>query len=622
MTVSLNGNQLDAMRHYEGPMMVLAGPGSGKTTVITYRVKNLIESCHIPPNKILVISFTKASCLEMEGRFLSICNARGVMFSTFHALFFKIIRQHYGYIINDIIDEDEKRETLKKIIAHKKISVHDIEELVSNIILEFSVIASSLLDIKYYSPINMPYDEFVDVYNLYSAYKKGSNKIDFDDMLIKCYNLFMADQQVLEFWRRKFSFVLIDEFQDINRVQYECIMLLVKKHKNIFIVGDDDQSIYKFRGAGPEFLLKFPDAFETLKKVVLNINYRSTDKIIDICNQVIIKNKFRYDKKITGTQKSGGSQVILRSKDINSEALNIGTKIQLLNKKISYNEIAVIYRNNIQARSFVDVFLHLNIPFQIKDKAPSIYEHWVFKDIKAYLKSALAPDNDRYVERVINKPSRYISRIIIAAAKKKEGSLLNNLLHSKEAKAYQKNKIEEFKFYLNAISKRTPYEAVKYIREAAGYDNYLKQYSEYRKMSPKGLIEIMGELQESAKNFQSIDGYLGHVEMVLEEIKESYEQPAKNGEAANGVTLSTLHSVKGLEYNTVFIASCVDGLIPYEKAKTEPEIEEERRLFYVGLTRAKENLFISIVDQRYEKDVGYSVFLEGLYNPKRKTLKI
>ncbi len=610
--INLNENQVIATQHFTGPIMVLAGPGSGKTTVITYRVKNLVENYKINPNKILVISFTKASSVEMQNRFLSLCSANGISFSTFHAVFFKIIRAYYGYTTENILREEEKREIIKKIIAYKHIEVNDVEELVSNIILEFSIIASDLLDIEYYNPMNMAKDEFTEIFELYQKYKIKYNKIDFDDMLVKCFVLLKKNPEVLEYWQNRFSFILIDEFQDINKVQYENIKLLAEKHKNIFIVGDDDQSIYKFRGARPEFLISFPNDFPDLKKIILNVNYRSTEQIIKICNWLIIQNKYRYDKKIIGTDKIGKMPSILYSEDINSEALNIANKIFSIGTKISYNEMAVVYRNNIQGRSFIDVFLHLNIPFQIKDKAASIYEHWIFKDIAAYFRLAMDNSDTESLERIINKPSRYISKMIISAAKKNGGMLLDSLSKSKIAKVYQKNKIGELIFYLKAIKKRNPYDALKYIREAVNYDKYLVDYSDFRKMGSKGLFEIIEEIQESCKGFNDIEEYLENTARVLEETKNiSFKDNPM------GVTLSTMHSVKGLEYNTVFIASCVEDVIPYEKAKTESEIEEERRLFYVGLTRAKQDLYISVVNTRHEKKVKHSVFLDGLIQNRK-----
>lgn len=607
----LNKNQQIAMSHGDGPMMVLAGPGSGKTTVITYRIKNLIDQYGVKPWEILVITFTKASAEEMRQRFFRIMEgnpvAGKVTLGTFHSFFYRIIASRYGYRVENIFQEDERRTILKNIIY--KLNLGGDDDYIQSIINELSFVKNELIDIQYHSPMNLGAEDFINIYNAYEEFKIKHNKIDFDDMMVKCHKLLLTEDKALKYWQDKYKYILIDEFQDINKIQYECIRLLAASRNNLFVVGDDDQSIYRFRGARPEFLLDFPNDFAQTEKIILDTNYRSTDYIIKLCNLVIAKNKFRYSKDISGTQKAGSVPSLLRSPDIDSEAVLVANRIVRLSETIPFHEMAVAYRTNIQARAFIDVLMNLNIPFQIKDEAPGIYEHWACRDILAYMKLSKNQSADEEAARIINKPKRYISKDLMAAAKKR-GGVLHGLLTAPNLKMWQLSRVEELLFYLQAITRRKPYDAFKYIREAVGYNDYIVDYAEYKHIKPQGLFEIMDELQEGAKAFDTIESYIEHVENAILSSREN--RSSKNQDRQKGVTLTTLHSAKGLEFEAVFIISAVDGLIPYEKSRTDAEIEEERRLFYVGMTRAKSILYISIIKNRYEKDVKPTPFLDGV----------
>ncbi len=595
----LNDNQKIAINHFKNPMMVLAGPGSGKTTVITHRIKNLIYNYNVNPCEIVVITFTKAAATEMSKKFEELCeNLKGVSFGTFHSFFFKIIRGYYRYTVDNILGEDVKREVIKNIIL--KYSSDSDDDIVNNVLNELTIIKNELINIEYYNSTTLGSEEFIKIYKSYEKYKNKQNKIDFDDMLIKCYELLSSNNDALSYWQNKCKFILIDEFQDINRAQYECIKLLAKPYQNIFVVGDDDQSVYKFRGAKPEFLFMFPKDFENTETVTLDINYRSTNEIISFSNIVISHNKNRYTKDIKGVKDSGKKPVVIKSADIGSEAVNIATKIKQLYTD-DLNEVAVIYRTNMQGRAFVDTFMDMKIPFQIKDGVPSIYEHWINKDICAYLKLSLNKKLNNELERIINRPTRYISKAILSAAKKADSCILNGFYEKGLLQNWQLDRIEELIFYLNGIKKRSTYEAIKYIRFGVGYEKYVNNYAEYKKMNPTGLIEILDELQEASKSYPELTNYLDHV--------YNSEKTSKLTNNKTGVTLSTMHGVKGLEYDTVFIAGCIEGVIPYEKSKTECYIEEERRLMYVAMTRARKNLYFSITENRYEDKATPTRFL-------------
>jgi len=603
--LNLNADQRAAATHSDGPMMVLAGPGSGKTTVILHRIKYLIEERRINPKKILVITYTRAAAEEMRVRFAVLCGGTIADISTFHSLFYRVVSSHFGYTTDNVLQEAERAGVLKSILVNQGLASDD--DVTREISTELSLITNELIDMEHHNSRAIGSNDFKNVCAAFAEYKKKHNKIDFDDMTVGCYNLFKGNKKLLDAWRAKYQYILIDEFQDINRAQYECIKLL-NVHNNLFIVGDDDQSVYKFRGARPEFFLNFETDYPAVKKVSLDINYRSTDRIIGLCNKIISGNARRFHKNIRGTGINGPAPALLRPYDIQAEAVAVAERVQSIAKKTAYTDIAVIYRSNIQSRAFIDVFSNLHIPFQIKDEAPGIYEHWILKDVAAYFKLADDTGLNEETARIINKPKRYISRDQIAAAGKKKGAVLHNLMRASNIQTWQRAKAEDLIARLGAIKQLAPHAAYKYIREEIGYDGYIEEYAAFKRIKPDGLYEILDELTEGAKGFQSLPEYVAYVEQAA---AESREKRLKKEEPA-GVMLTTMHSAKGLEFEAVFIISAVDGLIPHEKSATAAETEEERRLFYVGLTRAKRILYISVVKTRHDNKTTPSVFLNGI----------
>ena len=608
----LSENQSAAVTHGDGPMMVLAGPGSGKTTVIIHRINFLIKEMNVNPHKILVITFTKAATEEMRRRFLSLAGGvEGVTFSTFHALFYRIIRSYYNLSQDALLSDNERREIIKGIMG--SIEIETDEELIQSVCNEISKIKNDMIDPDCYNPVSLGSDEFLKIVKAYEAYKDSNRRLDFDDMLVKCYKILADDPRVLSIWREKFPYILVDEFQDICFAQYKCVCLLAGENGNLFIVGDDDQSIYRFRGARPEFLLRFPADFSDTARAVLDLNYRSADPVINLCNKVISRNKTRYSKVMTGTNTKGPEPAVIITDDANTEAVEIGGRIKkLLNRGRAPESIAVIYRVNIQSRALTDAFMNMNIPYQVKDGSPGIYEHWIAKDIYAYLRLANDRSADACCLRIINKPKRYISSAAAAMAKRSGQGLLSGLYNQKQLQVWQITRIEELIRGLNHIAKQRPAEAIKYIRGAIGYKDYLEEYAQYRRLNPTGLFEVLDELYEAAKLFEKNPEFAAHMETAAAEAKNRDKESGKDAKNAAGVILSTMHSAKGLEFETVFIAGAVEGYIPHEKSKTEPEIEEERRLLYVGLTRAKRDLYISIIKKRHETAVKPTRFLDGL----------
>lgn len=612
---NLNDNQLKAVKHIDGPCMVLAGPGSGKTRVITYRIANMVINENIKPTSILAISFTKASSIEMKNRALSLSNdirMNKVNYGTFHSIFFKILRYFESYNLDSILDEKTKRMTLKQIL--KKIGVENGEddEIIGQVINEISYVKNELMDkIDFKSEI-LSDDEFVQAYNLYEEHKEQLNKIDFDDMLIKTYNLLKFNQQALDMVRNIYRYILVDEFQDINRVQFEVLKLISNPNNNIFVVGDEDQSIYGFRGARPDFLLQFEQYFNNTNTILLDINYRSKNEIIDIANRLIEKNKNRYDKVIKCNQGKGAKISYISPENSEEEALYIARDILEEIKKdyIEYTDFAVIYRTNIQSRALVDVFMDMRIPFVVKDSIITIYDHWVAQDVLAYLRIGLNSKSNKDWVRIINKPFRYISKDSINMIKD-ESDFINALLNKCDLKKKQIKTIKDLDIDLSYLKTLNPKNAISYIRSSLDYDRYILDYCSNRKIKANGLVEILNELESSAINFKTIEEYLNHIERVKIELLDN-----KQNKNTDGVIFTTMHSAKGLEFKNVYIIGANDGTIPHEKsydikdeAKKLEQLEEERRLMYVAITRAEENLHISSPINKYGKTVSESRFI-------------
>ena len=622
----LNENQLKAVNHLDGPCMVLAGPGSGKTRVITYRIANMVVNKNIKPTSILAISFTKASSIEMKNRALSLSNdfrMNKVTYGTFHSVFFRILRYFENYNIESILDEKTKRIGLKNILKGLNIENADDDETIGQVINEISYVKNELMDKRDFKSEVLTNDEFIKVYNFYEEYKQQMNKIDFDDMLIKTYELLKNNKAALDRVRSVYRYILVDEFQDINKVQFEALKLIANPSNNIFVVGDEDQSIYGFRGSRPDFLLEFEAYFSNTKKVLLDINYRSKGEIINIANRLIEKNTNRYEKVIKCGQGNGAKVNYISPEDSEEEAVYIAKDIKnkVQEDYTEYTDFAVIYRTNIQSRALVDVFMDMRIPFVVKDSIVTIYDHWAAQDILAYLRIGVNPNSNKDWIRIINKPFRYISKDNLNLIKD-EPDFINSLINKCDLHPKQVKTINDLDIDISYVKGLNPKNAISYIRTTLDYDRYILDYCANRKIKTNGLIEILNELESSATNFKTIQEYLEHIERVKSEIVDN-----KNNKETDGVIFTTMHSAKGLEFKNVYIIGANEGTIPHEKSyeiddeeKKNDQIEEERRLMYVAITRAEENICISSPINKYGKRVSKSRFVEDIKAPTKKEM--
>ena len=605
MGKKLNTAQQKAVCHETGPMLVLAGPGSGKTTVLLCRISRLLERGLAKPQEILALTFSKAAAEEMKSRFENLNGASGVSFGTFHSIFFRILRSRYGWNVEQIFQEEERRSILRNSIEAEKWDIPDLEEYISQFFSQLSLMNSELEQPNRFTPTGMPVEEFRKLYRAYEGYKERHEKLDFDDMLTQCYQLLLEDAAVREYWQRKYKFILVDEFQDVNQAQFACLQILAEKHQNLFVVGDDDQSIYAFRGARPDFLLHFPTLYPAAKKVTLNTNYRSTERIVNLAERVIGNNEVRFVKNMKGIGEAGDKVTFFLAEDAAKEAAHIAEKIgRLLDEGVPLTEIAVIYRTNLQGGAFARELYKRGIPYDLRDNSGNVYEHWVAKDLLAYLLLAENEESDSALRRILNKPKRYIGKDLLAEAETMPYTLLRSFFVCPSLKGWQEENLENLRIDLNQIRKRTPYDALKYIRKVIGYDEYLEEFAAYRRTSAQVLQEIADEIMETAKDCADVRSFREQLERLSLQMKE---QSRKKGQKRNGVALMTMHGAKGLEFRAVFLPSLVEGIVPHEKGMDT--VAEERRLFYVAMTRASEKLCLSAILQRYEKERKPSRFL-------------
>ncbi len=605
MGKKLNTAQQKAVCHETGPMLVLAGPGSGKTTVLLCRISRLLERGLAKPQEILALTFSKAAAEEMKSRFENLNGASGVSFGTFHSIFFRILRSRYGWNVEQIFQEEERRSILRNSIEAEKWDIPDLEEYISQFFSQLSLMNSELEQPNRFTPVGMPVEEFRKLYRAYEGYKERHEKLDFDDMLTQCYQLLREDAAVREYWQRKYKFILVDEFQDVNQAQFACLQILAEKHQNLFVVGDDDQSIYAFRGARPDFLLHFPTLYPAAKKVTLNTNYRSTERIVNLAERVIGNNEVRFVKNMKGIGEAGDKVTFFLAEDAAKEAAHIAEKIgRLLDEGVPLTEIAVIYRTNLQGGAFARELYKRGIPYDLRDNSGKVYEHWVAKDLLAYLLLAENEESDSALRRILNKPKRYIGKDLLAEAEAMPYTLLRSFFVCPSLKGWQEENLENLRIDLNQIRKRTPYDALKYIRKVIGYDEYLEEFAAYRRTSAQVLQEIADEIMETAKDCADVRSFREQLERLSLQMKE---QSRKKGQKRNGVALMTMHGAKGLEFRAVFLPSLVEGIVPHEKGMDT--VAEERRLFYVAMTRASEKLCLSAILQRYEKERKPSRFL-------------
>lgn len=596
--------------HNQGPMMLLAGPGSGKTTTMTKRVVSLLENYHVNPANILVVTFTKAAAREMKERFEKLCmdsgitqNYRQVTFGTFHGVFYGILRHAYRLTGKNIISEGQRFDMLRELAYRQRMEIEDEKEFFEGLVQEISEVKNSRIPLEHYYSKNCPDEVFRKIYTSYVTTCRQSRLLDFDDMLLYCYDLLTQRPDILAGWQKKFQYILVDEFQDINKLQYDIVKMLAAPENNLFVVGDDDQSIYAFRGAKPEIMMNFPKDFPSVQTELLPVNYRSTGEIVEAAGKVIAWNKRRFQKKIHTDNEKGTPPLVKAFQNGKEEELYLKDCIVKAHEQgCPYEEMAVLYRTNSGARFLVETLMEYQIPFQMRDVLPNLYDHWIARNFISYMKLATGDRSRKEFLQVMNRPNRYISRDVLDEPQVSFEALRWHY----EEKEWMLDRIDKFEEDLNLLKNMTPYAAVNYIRHGIGYEEYLRTYALFRKLKMEDMHEILEELADSARGYQTFGEWFIHIAEYTEKLKE---QARTQISEKKGVVISTFHSIKGLEFDKVFLMDVNEGTIPYRKAVTESNIEEERRLFYVGMTRARKELNLFYIKERHEKRMMPSRFL-------------
>lgn len=606
-----NKSQIQAISHMDGPAMVLAGPGSGKTTVITHRIKNLIEKAEVRPENILVVTFTKAAAISMQKRFSTLMNGgKGqlVTFGTFHSVFYKILRKSRRYETTEILSERQKTDYIREIIGRYGISSNDISELSQNINNDIGNIKGNMLNAQEYEPSCCKKEDFIKIYNAYNLELKKDGKMDFDDILRECYLLLCENHTILEQWRELYKYILIDEFQDINRIQMNIIELLASPLNNIFVVGDDDQSIYGFRGARPEIMIEFKDYYPEAELIVLNVNYRSTQSIINVAGRVIENNKTRLDKCAHANNDKDFQPDIRKFRNQVEELKFVVSKIkEYENQGISLSEMAILVRNNSQIQEISSFLKNRKIEAESGKHRSNIYNGMVAKDILSYVRGALKFDGTYFNEDliyVLNKPQRYISRQVVLSV---------NMNISAVRRIYSKNNIDSFLFHIEMIRKLPPQAALSYIRKGAGYEEYLRLYAIENNIPMSGLLKQLEQLVQECSKFNTLEQWINSIDSAQNSEGQNFgKKSSGEGGTNNRINIMTMHGSKGLEFKAVFIVDANQGIIPTSKALRERDFEEERRLFYVAITRAIDYLNIYAVEERLGCPIEVSMFVEEM----------
>ena len=611
LQMQFNKEQEEAITHGEGPAMVLAGPGSGKTLVITCRVNWLIEKHGVNPADILVITFTRAAAEEMKKRYLKLSGSAStpVTFGTFHSVFFMILRYAYRYSAGNIIREDQKRRFIKEMVDEMDLEIEDEQDFLTGILNEISFVKGEMIEPSLYHSSNCADDLFARFYEGYEKKLRMGSLLDFDDMLVFCYELLKERKDILAMWQKRYPYILIDEFQDINKVQYEIVKLLTGPEKNLFIVGDDDQSIYRFRGARPEIMLGFEKDFPGTKRILLAINYRCSTEIVESASRLVSHNSRRYKKDLRAARGSRVPVIYRRLDTASQECSDIIEGIRFYHKKgIDYKDMAVIFRTNTQPRLLVGRLMEYNIPFHMRDVLPNIFEHWIARNLIAYLKLAAGNRERRVFLQVMNRPKRYISRDMV---REKEVDL-RAMKWGSLGKRWIFDKIDKLEADLLMMRRMEPAQAIRFIRKEIGYEEYLTEYARFRRMDPEDLFTILDQIEETASDCHSTEEWFAYIEAYGEKLKEQTDTVKKKEEAEEGVTLTTMHSSKGLEYEVVFVMDLNEGTTPHRKAVKDADLEEERRLVYVAVTRARTYLFLYSVREMYQKKAEESRYIREI----------
>ena len=585
--------------------MVLAGPGSGKTSVIVERTAYMTGEGKIPSSSVLVVTFSRAAAVEMKERFLKFTGqgSTQVTFGTFHGVFYGILKQAYNLTSANILSEEEKNGILRELALNFGGELASEGDFTEEIAKEISMVKGNRISLEHYYSSCCPDEVFRQIYGAYGNMLRERRKLDFDDMLLSCYELFDKRKDILRAWQQKFRYILVDEFQDINQLQYDIVRLLAEPENNLFIVGDDDQSIYHFRGARPEIMLNFTKDYPGAEKVVLDVNYRCSKRILDSAMKVIGRNKTRFQKELSTPNQEGEPVRLCEYVNPREEYLSVTAELRKrLEQGENLENTAVLLRTNQEAEGLIAALMERQIPFTMKEKLPNLFQHWICRNLLAYMRFAQGERSRKLFLEIMNRPNRYISRDAVVSGREISFEQLRDFYKDKD---WMCDRLTTMETHLRILKGLPPYAAINFIRKGMGYEEYLQEYALYRKIKPEELGEILDRLSESAKGMNTLKEWEEYIEDYTRKLEEQAGKQKKEG-----VQILTLHGAKGLEFDRVYILNVNEGSIPYRKAVLAPAVEEERRLFYVGMTRARKFLTLCYVKKQYEKEREPSRFLK------------
>lgn len=597
--MNLNAQQKRAVSVFQGPALVAAGPGSGKTAVLTRRVLYLVQEKQVDPVHILVLTFTRAAAREMERRYLQMAppEAEGPMFGTFHSVFFRILRESCGYAGTDLITNEFRLKLLRRFCRQTMPQLADDPDFIRDISSEISRMRRIHASPESYTSDIMPPDSFRKIYRLYSGYLKNKRKIDFDDCILGTLRVFRQRPDVLHKWQNLYQFILVDEFQDVSESQFELVRLLAGDSANLFAVGDDDQGIYGFRGAGTGVLQNFLKWYPDCAYITLNVNYRCESAIVAASRLVIEENKNRLEKDPQAASEKPGSVRIIHAPDEYREADFIAREIrELCCGQANVLDFAILLRTKPLMQVFHEALQRQGIPDTMSGQESSETR----EDIFAYLRVAQKPEAKDELYKILNRPERGLDREAFPEGLADLTVAMRYYLGEEEKTACARKMTRDFRI----IRSLPPFAAVNFIRKGTGYEDWLRR--KYLAQGKDGLL--------AAKELDTIQAEAAGFSDFRQWEKKILDSRAAGAAAPSGpaVTLTTIHASKGLEYDRVYIPAVNEGILPYSRALTSEAVEEERRLFYVAMTRAKSSLTILTEKERLRRPQTASRFLSPL----------
>ncbi len=592
--VTLPGNSCQAL--------INASAGSGKTTLLLNRIAYLINSPEIKasPGEILCITFTKAAATEMKNRFEPMMtHSAPVVFGTFHAIFYKILTVEGIVKPDSLITGKRKLAILKEAMAQANLNFKD-EGLLATYDSAVSKLKNSLKTTRESYGGELKYEHVLSLTKSYNSLLRTYELIDFDDMLGLTYRLFRQKTAILKKWQTRFKYILIDEAQDMNDLQYATVKLLAGENPSLFIVGDDDQSIYGFRGANPHILKQIKADYPKLITINLETNFRCPCAIVDKAKKLIQHNSNRLIKTIKSSR-TGGSYNYIEAENENLMLKDICAKLSALHENgESYSNALILYRTHTQATKLIEYLANSHIPFSARDHLPNPYSHWIVQDLCSYLRLSICQGDETDMIRIMNKPNRFLTRQAAALLD------MDKIYAFYCGKPWMQERILNLKNDLYAMGSHSPSAAISYIRKVAGYDAFLKEHAFAAAIKPDDLFYYTDLIQTLSREVHSIPALLDKIQenvQLFDALNEEKKLTSK------GVTLMSMHASKGLQYRHVFIMNVNEGIIPSHKAQTEDSIEEERRLFYVAITRSSEALYLYSLKKGYRELLYPSRFI-------------